>query len=345
MAREDRPLSPSVADIGSLRHNGSRYAFFQALRLLRLELGVDGFSESVRVRPALKLSFPENDLDAISVDGDKVHITANFFGLYGVTSPLPTFYTEDLIDEQLAGGSNARDFLDILHAALYPMLFRAWEKNRVWLAVTERGDPDRLNQLLAMIGLNHQRQQGQDMGLQALLPHAGNFNQSPRSALGLQVLVSGLLDSMPVDVEPCVSREAPIPMAARTVLGRQAHALGVNAILGRHLTERSSLVLIHIGPIPANQLSDLLPGGRKYALLTQAIGHYVDTPVECVLGLRVATRHRQRVALGGGWNRLGLNTWLPETVPGEPASPGRSCDEIFLPVDTGTQRLQTRALI
>src|SRR5690606_16110792 len=108
---------------------------------------------TVRVRPALKLSFPENDIDAIALDEDKIRITANFFGLYGVTSPLPTFYTEDLIDEQLAGGTNARDFLDILHATLYPMLFRAWEKNRIWLAVSERRDTDRLNQLMALIGL------------------------------------------------------------------------------------------------------------------------------------------------------------------------------------------------
>ncbi|MDS1139750.1 type VI secretion system baseplate subunit TssG [Pusillimonas sp. SM2304] len=343
MAREDRPLSPSVADIDSLLDNGSRYAFFQALRLLRLRLGVRDFAQAVRVRPALKLSFPENDIDAIAADGDKVHITANFFGLYGVTSPLPTFYTEDLIDEQLAGGSSSRDFLDILHAKLYPMLFKAWEKNRIWLAVAERRDPDRLNQLMAMVGLQQKGKQVPGIGLQALLPHAGNFNQSPRSALGLEALVSGLLDSMPVDVEPCVSREAPIPVTARTVLGQQACALGENALLGRHVTERSSLVIIHIGPIPAKQLSDLLPGGRQHERLTQAIGHYVDTPVECVLGLRVATQHRQRVALGHRWHRLGLNTWLPEAVPGDAASPGRSCDEIFLPVDTDTHRLNTRA--
>src|SRR3546814_17691968 len=33
---------------------------------------------------------------------------------------------------------------DILHAALYPLLFRAWEKNRTWLAVAERRDANRL---------------------------------------------------------------------------------------------------------------------------------------------------------------------------------------------------------
>ena len=343
MASEDRPFSPPVADIDTLLQSGPRYAFFQALRLLRLHLGEDGFDQTVRMRPALKLSFPENDIDAIARDEEKIRITANFFGLYGVTSPLPTFYTEDLIDEQLAGGTSARDFLDILHAALYPMLFRAWEKNRIWLAVSERQDADQLNQLMALIGLQQPGKRLPDVDQQALLPYAGNFSQSSRSALGLQALVSGLLDNLPVEVEPCVAREVSIPASARSVLGDQACGLGVDAMLGSHLTERSGLLIIHIGPIPPAQLEHLLPGGRWHTRLLQAIAHYVDTPVQCVLGLRVMAQQRQRVALGHCWNRLGLNTWLPEVMPGEPGAPGRNCDEIFLSIDTDPHRSYTRA--
>src|SRR3546814_7786829 len=97
MAREDRPLPPPVAEIEPLLAEGHRYAFFQALRLLRLHLGEETFAQSVRVRPTLSLSFPENDINSIVRENDILRITANFFGLYGVTSPLPTFYTEDLI--------------------------------------------------------------------------------------------------------------------------------------------------------------------------------------------------------------------------------------------------------
>src|SRR3546814_3878702 len=122
MARKDRPLSSSRTQIEPLLKEGHRYAFFQALRLLRLYMGEQAFAQHVRVRPRLDLSFPENDIEHIARDGDTLHITANFFGLYGVTSPLPTFYTEDLIDERLAGASNSRAFLDILHAALYPQI-------------------------------------------------------------------------------------------------------------------------------------------------------------------------------------------------------------------------------
>ena len=83
-----------------------------------------------------RLVFMDNETyEQIELDADgRYRIEANFFGLYGVTSPLPTFYTEDLIDEMRQGHSAGRDFVDILHAALYPLLFRAWEKHRIWMA-------------------------------------------------------------------------------------------------------------------------------------------------------------------------------------------------------------------
>lgn len=342
MAREDRPLSTAVAEIAPLLQEGHRYAFFQALRLLRLHLGEETFERMVRVRPALTLSFPESDLESVELDGEMLRITANFFGLYGVTSPLPTFYTEDLIDEHLAGGSNSRDFLDILHAALYPLLFKAWEKHRIWLAVVERQDGRRLNQLMALLGLHGPDDTSPRRGLKMLLPHAGNFNQYPRSALGLEAMVSGLLDGAPVSVVPCVPHVVRIPEPARTRLGRQACALGVDTLLGSQIPECMGRADIHVGPVTAELFEPLLPGGRLFERVTQAVGHYVDVPVLCVLGLRVEPTQRKPVALGAGWNRLGLNTWLPEAQPGSPDSPGRSCDEIFLPLDLDMSRKTLR---
>ncbi|AEC20876.1 hypothetical protein PT7_2336 [Pusillimonas sp. T7-7] len=342
MAREDRSLSPALANIEPLLADGPRYAFFQALRLLRLRLGEEAFERSVRVRPALNLSFPESDIDSIVREDDMLRITANFFGLYGVTSPLPTFYTEDLIDEQLAGTTNSRDFLDILHAALYPMLFKAWEKNRIWLAVVEQQDGARLNQLMALLGLHRDTGTAASSNLRALLPHAGNFNQYPRSALGLQALVSGLLDGLNVWVEPCVPRTVSIPFADRTCLGKQACSLGNEALLGSQVAERTGQAYIHAGPMPAVLFERLLPGKDLHARVTQAISHYVQGPISCVLGLRVEPAQRVPAALGGGWNSLGLNTWLPEAVAGAADSPGRTEDEVFLPVIDLEKRLQNQ---
>lgn len=337
MAREDRPISPAVTPVGGdpLLSQGHRYAFFQALRLLRLRSpDLHAFSHSVRVRPAATLSFPDRDIEQIERDETgKYRITANFFGLYGVTSPLPTFYTEDLIEEQLQGSSTARDFIDILHAALYPLLFRAWEKNRNWLAVAERRDANRLDQLYALVGMGGGAG-AQRAGIRGLLPHAGNFNQFPRSALGLQSLVAGLLESLPVEVEPCVAEVVPIPVTQRCLLAEQACELGENAMLGAQIADRAGGLVVHVGPIPAHCLQDLLPGAALFERVVRAITLYLRAPLRCTLGLRVEPLQRQGARLGEGWCQLGYDTWLPEDDPGNGHNPWPRYDEVFLPIET-----------
>ncbi|CAM3696571.1 type VI secretion system baseplate subunit TssG [Bordetella tumulicola] len=348
MAREDRSLSPAIAQPSlddPLLAQGHRYAFFQALRLLRLRSAdIQAFSQNVRVRPSVTLSFPDRDIEQIERDAEgKYRITANFFGLYGVTSPLPTFYTEDLIEEHLQGGSTARDFIDILHAALYPLLFRAWEKNRIWLAVAERQDSTRMEHLYALVGMaggaaaHHPKARG-------LLPHAGNFNQFPRSALGLESLVEGLLEALPVDVEPCVAEIVSIPEPARCLLSEQACVLGEDAMLGSQIAERAGGLVVHIGPIPGDRLHDLLPGAALHDRLVRAVALYLRAPLRCVLGLRVEPEQRLGACLGEGWCQLGLNTWLPEIKPGDLANPWPRYDEIFLPIDTDPTRISKEVL-
>lgn len=347
MASENRPLSPAVAQPAgdSLLTEGHRYAFFQALRLLRLrERDEPAFQRNVRVRPAVTLSFPDRDIETIERGADgRTRITANFFGLYGVTSPLPTFYTEDLIDEQLQGNSTSRDFLDIVHAALYPLLFRAWEKNRLWLAIAERRDAKRLEQLFSLVGLGANRA-ADWRSARALLPHAGNFNQFPRSALGLQSLVSGLLGNLPVDVEPCVTETIAIPRNARCLLGEQACRLGEDALLGGLIDDRAGGMRLHVGPIPASRLDELLPGTRRHDELAEAITLYLKTPLRCVLTLHVEPRQRPGARLGAGWHQLGLNTWLPEEDPGATDVPWPRYDDVYLPIANESSRITEGAL-
>jgi len=92
-----------------LKH-GHEFSFFQAIRLLRL-INPSGsesqaFSEScdhISVVPHLSLGFPASDLEKIEeLEGNhppRYKITANFLGLYGSSSPLPTWYTEELLEE------------------------------------------------------------------------------------------------------------------------------------------------------------------------------------------------------------------------------------------------------
>lgn len=285
-----------------------KHGFFQLLRLLRLRLGDEAaFRAGVRVRPALSLGFPRNDVETVERDEDGVwQVEANFFGLYGVTSPLPTFYSEDLIDEAMQGRSSTRDFLDLIHAALYPLLYRAWEKYRLWLRIAEHHEQAQLDRLYALVGLHGQN----TAHAPTLLAHAGLFSWRPRSALGLQSLLSGVLGGAPVQVDTCVEREIAIPVAGRTLLGEQASGLGEDTMLGQRVRDRAGNLSIIVGPLPADTFMSMLPGAPGFELTEQVLLHYLEAPLRCALYLLIEPGQREGIGLGESWSRLGEQTWL-----------------------------------
>lgn len=316
MARPYRTTSPAVTQetavalVDDLPDNGSRYAFFQAMRLLRQRFPDDqALRDHVRVRPALSLAFPDADIERIQLDeSGRYHIEATFFGLYGVTSPLPIFYTEDLIQESMEGYSAMRDFMDIIHASLYPLLYRAWEKYRMWLVVGEQNNTQRLQQLYAAIGIADAPQWDDDA--RAMLPFAGNLSVFPRSALGLQGLLQGLLRGAAVRVDPCITRAVTIPENARTQLGLRASVLGEDTLLGEQVHDCAGNVDIVIGPLPASDFHDLLPGTALHDRIRRVVAWYLPTPLRCELHLWLDAHMRRTARLGQGWHSLGRNTWL-----------------------------------
>ncbi|HHO59242.1 MAG TPA: hypothetical protein ENJ64_03290, partial [Thiotrichales bacterium] len=75
-----------------------------------------GKLSSIRIRPELNLDYPQADIVAINaLDDGGYEILTTFMGLYGVSSPLPGFITEELLDDEWDEQNAAREFIDILH--------------------------------------------------------------------------------------------------------------------------------------------------------------------------------------------------------------------------------------
>lgn len=323
MARENRAAKAIVNSqkVSHLLKQGSKYRFFQILRLLDLSDSVET-EASVRIRPSLNLSFPGNDIEGIEKTKDnKYLITANFFGLYGVSSPLPTFYTEDLIREKLDGKTSMRDFLDIIHAQYYPLLYQAWRKNRLWLSVDESQadkismDKDRaLNYLLSFVGLSGGQNGAAQEPKRFLLSFAGLFSHYPRSAAGLQTLLQGLLGGVKVNVVPCISEVAIVSEEDCLLLGKQANKLGESSLVGNCVPQRHSRFDIIVGPLSGDEFLTLLPSSELFIQLLQSIRHYCRHHHNFRLKLLIYPNERQNTFLGKSWSRLGLETWLDGSV-------------------------------
>jgi len=318
MAGPDRRQAPDLKL--ALLRRGHEFAFYQALRLLRIVSGARGESGApaadpdVRIRPELSFGFPPADVARIeeTPEGPAGHrMTVTFMGLYGVSSPLPAFYTEELIDDAHAESCAARDFLDILHQRLYLLLFRCWAKYRLFVRVAEEGDPAELEKLFCFVGLGERPLRAAVPGAHGLLRYAGLFTQFPRSAAGLRGLLRDALGGVPVEVVPCVPRKASIPEDQRARLGEGGVTLGADCYLGSELDDRMGKFRLQIGPLEADRFDALLPGRADHARVAFLVGLYLTDPLEYDLELVLAAGEARTARPGAPrWSSLGLDTWI-----------------------------------
>lgn len=304
---------------------GGSFSFFQAMRLLRhLTKGVEECDEShkkgtVRVRPQLTLSFPPADIhsiDAIDAEGEskRYQITATFLGLYGATSPLPTFYTEDLLDEAGRDESVTRDFLDIFNQRLYELLYQGWLKYRQYLQVSEENNSIHLERLYCLLGMGSDaiRNGGNEAGdAFRLLRYTGLFAQFPRSAAGLSTLLSDALKDMPLKIVPCVLRKAKIPESQQFKVGLSGTTLGHDTFVGEQIDDRMGKFRIQIGPLDQAAFLNFTPGSRGYDDLVALTELYVTESLAYEVELILAEKQAKTVRLGDPVRSvLGVTTWV-----------------------------------
>jgi type VI secretion system protein ImpH len=299
------------------------FGFFQAVRLLRHFQRRDAHPSAqtgdsdhgVRVRPKLSLGFPPGDIDRIEAVEDNEHtryeIVANFLGLYGTSSPLPTFYTEDLLLEAGQDESVSRDFIDIFNQRLYQLLYRAWARNRWFLQIAEEQSPAYLERLYCLLGLGHPTLRRDMPEAHRLLRYIGLLTQSPRSAAGLAALLQDALGDVPVEIVPCIPRTAEIPREQRMRMGMNSNCLGVDSIVGREIEDRMGKFRIRIGPLSQSDFQRLTPGNAGHTLLVFLTHFYITEPLAYDVELILAAGQAQTMSLGDPVRSvLGVTTWM-----------------------------------
>lgn len=304
-----------------LLKKGHAFSFFQVVRLLRLyvresEGAVDKSideKEKIRIRPELSLAFPASDvakIEELANEGPLFLVTATMLGLYGVSSPLPTFYTEDLMDEAAEDMSVTRDFLDIFNDRLYLFLFRCWAKYREFFQLVEENNPEDLEKLSCLLGLGEKELREDFPESYSLLRYAGLLTQFPRSALGLETLLQDAFGKIPIQVLPCIKRKVKIPPDQRFYLGDSGNALGEDSFLGEEMDDRMGKFRLQIGPLKSEPFHSLLPGNPNHKRFTTLTKFYVMDPLEYDLELILAEKEAKTVCLGTPmWSRLGWDTW------------------------------------
>jgi type VI secretion system protein ImpH len=325
MADQDRATGHPLID--DLLKRAQDYSFFQVVSLLerlcrpKASVGGDGPAdgEVLRFRPDLSLAFPVSDmagLEAIRTDPPQFRLTTTFLGLYGTTSPLPLFYTEDLMAQE-EEEEPVRSFLDLFHHRLLSMFYRCWAKYRYHVQFEPSGEDRFSERMFAFLGSDI-KEVARKTGLSGsrLLRYAGLFNQRPRSASALEGLLSDFFDGMEVHIEQCTARWVSIPMEQQPALGRRNCGLGQDCTLGNKVLSRQSGFRLSMGPMSHDRYVTLLPGSEDLKVLWALIKLFVqdrfDADVELLLRGDEAPALRLSSKEGDGpVSRLGQTSWFP----------------------------------
>ena len=306
-----------------LLDKGHAFSFFQVIRLLRLlavqpvrdKMPSSDASHTIQIKPNLSLAFPASDVESVQEIGDQEDfrflITANFLGLYGTASPLPTFYTEELIDEAADDESVSRDFIDILNQRLFALLFECWGKYRQSMQIVEEKNPAYMDRLFCLIGLGEKSLRKHITEPYRLLRYIGLFTQFPHTAMALKTILNDALGGTAVEIIPCVEQTAKIPENQTLRLALSGCRLGIDSYLGDELIDRMGKFRISLGPLNRTGLKRFSPGTEDFSRVSALTDLYFVEPLKYEVEIILAEGEAQTVCLGDAMRAtLGVDSWI-----------------------------------
>jgi type VI secretion system protein ImpH len=314
------------------------FDFFQAVRILEtLAKGQyspgtssDPERELVRFRSHAGLEFPPSDIHDLGEPKGKdkacsMEMVVNFLCLAGALGPLPQPDTERLIEQTRRKDFAFRDFLDVFHHRLISLFYRVRKAHHVALTHQSPEIGPAATYLYSLFGLGLP-----SLGDRTAIPdriylhYAGLLSQQPRSAAGLERLLSDHFplpidnkhrgQHRPVAVQVCqfTGKWHSIEPDQWTRIGRggQNQRIGMGVVLGTRVWNQAGSFEVRIGPLPMRQFLDFLPTGTAFRPLVEMTRFYAGQEFEFTYRFIVEKGQIPELKLGNA--RLGWTSWIRE---------------------------------
>jgi type VI secretion system ImpH/TssG family protein len=306
---------------------------------------------------AMRGDEPPADVDALPSIRDMLksgsgplRMSVTFMGLYGVSSPLPSYFTDPITLKKIEY-FELKKFLDIFTHRLYSHFYRSWKKYRHFAQFQPQRPDDYTLRLLALTGQwprrnKRVRTQGEtaEFNLRRI-PYARFLGNRVRSAKGLQQLLRGYFGFAKVKILQFESAWVEIPV--KTKLGGSQVRLGQSSRLGDRMQDRVSRFTVEIGPLPRSLFNSFLPSheetlrralsrgkpgdaarseseeearfrsGGLLAQVRELIDAYLRDPLEYQVKVILEPETDEAPVLGSVHARMGMGVWLGDRPVGE----------------------------
>lgn len=315
--QSDESLKVLESDI---LEDGSSYEFFQAYRLLQTIN--DSYPTSSRraprtitVRPDLNLGYAEADISEVKeLDKQRGYeIISQLAGLYGVASPLPDFYSEELLDNEWDDLHAPREFLDLIHKQLFPKLYHAWTLYKLNFNAFEKRHNSYWDLLYSLLGETDSESDTEELR-RIKLRYFNLYSNKERSKDGLQRLLTDYLELEDVEIEEFCQQTVSIPEHLRCRLGSHNHQLG-EAHIGNQIVDQRYSIRVHTGELSQSRYEELTSGTHRMNILRELIRSYLKQPLQVSIVFCIRPEQDQLI-LGQYWHQLGVDSRLSAPLSG-----------------------------
>ena len=301
-----------------------RFDFYQAVRLLESMGGTgvgesaDPDRESVRFRSHVGLDFPASDIARVEKPSKGPStMTVNFLGLAGHHGPMPSAYTETILDSVFRRDTAFRDFLDVFNHRLVSLMYRVRKTNRIGFSPVRPEESHFARYFLSLMGLGTEGLSAQ-VPPRILLAYAGLLAQKPHTAHTIERIFRDYVGA-PVRVRPLSGRWHALREDQTTALGSRNTVLGRSALVGSRAWDQSNGFDLEVGPLRLGKFLDLLPNTPAHREAVALADFCVDRRHDFNLRLRVHSEDMPEARLSPVVGpRLGWTSWLITRPPADP---------------------------
>ena len=310
--------------IADLKANGPSYSAFYAFHIaetltkaIHPERDDERFDQSgLRFRPYEHYVFPSRDIQAFEWNEGTATFVLTFMGLYGIDSPLPRLYHEQVALQQSVHGPGSvplQNFLDMFDNRFYWLYYQAWKKYRFHMLARQGARNKVMERIFTFCGLPH-RLRHDELGIPVFkwLRVSSILSHRVRSRSGLRLYLNEFFPHVGVRVHefmPSRVRLGETPRLGRRA-GKSAFRLSRYSVIGRTKRDLMGRLRIDLGPIDFDDYLGFVPGSRNLSLLRDLLEIYLNDGLEYDVRFVIRSNSIRRLPLNDRRSRLGISRWL-----------------------------------
>jgi type VI secretion system protein ImpH len=267
-------------------------------------------------RPYENYEFPSRDIRSFSYEKGLMTFVLNFLGLYGIDSPLPRCYHEQVALQQNVHGPGSvpiQNFLDMFNNRFYWLYYQAWKKYRYYLHFDETPNNKIVQRIFSFVGLiDREEQKSQQIHKAKLLQLSSVLSHRIRNKKGLLILLKEFFPELKLRIQEFIPQRVKLDGLPKlgSKHGEPSMQLSRQSFIGRSIMDCTGKICIEIGPINFDDYMEFTPGCPKSSLLQDLLNLYIHDGLEYDVKFIIRSESIDTESWRDPRARLGLSLWL-----------------------------------